>query len=63
MIVQFARYIDEAYAQMGHDEVTVHAYVLASLNSREPHLLIDPDVNLLWVGTPREPAAWIMPLP
>jgi vitamin K-dependent gamma-carboxylase len=62
MILQFAHFLQREMAVRGRPGVQVRARVTASLNGRQPQLLIDPDVDLA-----REPrtlwhARWIVPL-
>ena len=62
MILQFAHYIAEEARREGRPGVQVRAEVTASLNGREPQVLIDPQVDL--AATPRNlrHAPWIVPL-
>jgi vitamin K-dependent gamma-carboxylase len=62
MILQFAHYIAEESRREGRAGVQVRAEVTASLNGREPQVLIDPQVDL--AATPRNlgHAPWILPL-
>lgn len=63
MIVQFAHYLAEHYAQKRGAEVEVRAHITASLNGRRSQLLIDPAVDLSQVPHPSwEHAEWILPL-
>jgi hypothetical protein len=62
MILQFAHYLAEKAQREGRPGVQVHANVTASLNGRDPQVLIDPQVDL--AATPRNlrHSAWIVPL-
>lgn len=63
MLVQYAGFLVQEMRKLGHENVEVHARVLASVNGREPQLLIDPTFDLgkerrrLW-----PPSPWIIPL-
>ena len=61
MIVQFAHHLEEQYKAQGFEDVEVRAEVKASLNGRVKSDLIDPNVNLLTIGTDKEPKQWIPP--
>jgi hypothetical protein len=62
MIVQYAHHLAERFAARGYPQVEVRADVVASLNGREPQVLIDPEVDLARVRLSLRPATWIMPL-
>jgi hypothetical protein len=63
MAVYYAHFLAEEMRKEGYENVEVRARVMASVNGREPQLLIDPEVNLaavrrrIW-----PPATWILPL-
>jgi vitamin K-dependent gamma-carboxylase len=59
MILQLSHYISDLFREDGYDQIQVRATVMASLNSREPQLLIDPNVDL--AAQPRSfgHASWI----
>ena len=61
-ILQFAHYLAEEKRREGYDNVEVRAQVMASLNSREPQLLIDPNVDLAKEQESLLPDPWIVPL-
>ena len=61
MIVQFAQYLGELTSEAGIENIEVRVKVKASLNGRVESDLIDPNVNLLTIGTKDEPAQWILP--
>jgi hypothetical protein len=62
MILQFAHHLArEAHAE-GRPGVQVRARVMASLNGREPQLLVDPDVDLAAQPRSLRRASWIAPL-
>ena len=62
MILQFAHYLADEMRKVGHVQVEVRAIVEASLNGREPQLLIDPTVDLAREPRTLKPASWIVPL-
>ena len=62
MTVQFAHHLADQFRREGRENVEVRAYIIASLNGREPQLLINPFVDLanvptVWIGH----ADWIFP--
>ncbi len=62
LVWQFAQIIKRDYARRGRD-VAVFANVFASLNGREPQLLVDPNIDLGSVPRPIiAPAPWIISL-
>ena len=62
MILQYSHHIADELRQQGYDEIEVRAWVMVSLNGREPQLLIDPSVNLAAQPRTLLPNTWIMPL-
>jgi len=63
MIAEFAYYLEDQIRAEGHEDVEIRARFFASLNGREPQMLIDPEVDLTevlypWLGH----ADWILPL-
>ena len=62
LLIQFSHYLAEQKRREGYDNVEVRARVMASLNGREPQLLIDPNVDLAKQQVSLLPAPWIMPL-
>lgn len=62
LIVQFAHFLADEKRREGYENVEVRARVLASLNGRQPQLLIDPNVDLAKVEASLLPARWIVPL-
>jgi len=63
MILQFSHYVaEEIIKQEGFEDVEVRVKITASLNYREPQLLIDPTVNLAAEPQTLLPKYWIMPL-
>jgi vitamin K-dependent gamma-carboxylase len=62
MILQFAQHVAEDARREGHASVQVRARVTASLNGREPQLLVDPEVDLAAVKRSLRHATWIVPL-
>ena len=62
LIVQFAHYLAEEKRREGYDNVEVRARVMASLNGRQPQLLVDPNVDLTKEQVSLLPARWIVPL-
>jgi hypothetical protein len=62
MILQFAHFLAGGKAAQGRPGVEVRARVMASLNGREPQLLVDPDVDLAREPRNLRPAHWILPL-
>ncbi|NES74256.1 MAG: HTTM domain-containing protein, partial [Okeania sp. SIO2D1] len=61
MILQFSHYLAKQKGQEGYQDVEVRATVMASLNGREPQLLVDPEVNLVTKSRSWWPADWILP--
>jgi len=62
MILQYAHQIADEAHQKGYDQIEVRVEVLASLNGREPQLLIDPSVDLAAQSPTLLHKTWIMPL-
>lgn len=62
MILQFCHRVAERMRGHGYEDVAVYALVRSELNGREPHLLIDPGVNLAGVSRSWRKADWIVPL-
>jgi vitamin K-dependent gamma-carboxylase len=62
LILQFSHHLAEEKRKQGYDNVEVRARVMASLNGREPQLLIDPTVDLARERASLLHAPWIMPL-
>ena len=62
MILQFARYTAERFAAIGFPDIEVRAISRASLNFREPQLMIDPNVDLAAIMPSLRHADFIMPL-
>ena len=62
LIVQFAQHLAEEKRRDGYDDVEVRANVMASLNGRQPQLLIDPNVDLAKEQVSLLPTRWIAPL-
>jgi hypothetical protein len=62
LLVLFAHFLAEEKRREGYDHVEVRAHIMASLNGREPQLLIDPNVDLAKEQVSLLPARWILPL-
>lgn len=63
MILQFAHFLADRWRRVeGVAEPEVRAFVIASLNGREPAMLIDPTRDLAKVERNLWPADWILPL-
>jgi len=62
LILLFGHYLAEEKRREGYEDVEVRARVMASLNGREPQLLIDPNVDLAKEHVSLLPARWIVPL-
>jgi hypothetical protein len=62
MILQFAHHLAERLPAEGRAPVQVRAWVSASLNGREPQLLIDPATDLAAQPRTLGHAPWILPL-
>lgn len=62
LILLFAHYLAEEKRREGYDNVEVRAYVMASLNGRQPQLLIDPNIDLAKEQESLLPDPWIVPL-
>jgi vitamin K-dependent gamma-carboxylase len=62
LIIQFAHYLERDFGRDGRKQVEVRALAGASLNSRRPQWLVDPQADL--AAQPRNlwPAPWIMEL-
>ena len=58
MIVEFARHIEGRLRDEGYENLEIRAHILASLNGRDPQLLIDPEVDLTKVAYPCP--CWVM---
>ena len=62
LILLFSHYLAEEKRREGYDTVEVRARVMVSLNSRQPQLLVDPNVDLAKEQVSLLPARWIVPL-
>lgn len=62
MILQFAHHLAAEARRAGRAGVQVRARVTASLNGREPQLLVDPEVDLAAQPRTLRRASWIVPL-
>ncbi len=62
LIVLFAHHLAEEKRREGYDNVEVRARIMASLNGRQPQLLIDPNVDLAKEQVSLLPKPWILPL-
>ena len=62
LVLHFAHHLAAEKRREGYDNVEVRARVMASLNGREPQLLIDPHVDLTKEQVSLLPARWIVPL-
>jgi hypothetical protein len=62
LIVLLAHHLAEEKRREGYENVEVRARVMASLNGREPQLLIDPNVDLAKEEVSLLPTRWIVPL-
>jgi hypothetical protein len=62
LILQMAHHVADDLRRQGHKDVKVYAQAMASLNGREPQLLIDPEVDLAARSRSLLPADWILPL-
>jgi hypothetical protein len=62
MILQYSHYLADDFRQQGYEDVEVRAWVMVSLNGREPQLMIDPEVDLAAQPRTLLPASWIIPL-
>ena len=62
LLVLFGHHLAEEKRREGYDNVEVRARVMASLNGREPQLLIDPNVDLAKEEVSLLPTRWIVPL-
>ena len=63
MILQFAHFLGDHYAQKGVKAPEVRAEVYVTLNARPSQLLIDPNVNLLKEKDTFAAKSWILPYP
>lgn len=62
LLVLFAHHLAEEKRREGYENVAVRARVMASLNGRQPQLLIDPNVDLAKEDVSLLPKRWIVPL-
>lgn len=62
LLVCFAHHLADEKRREGYENVEVRARVMASLNGREPQLLIDPNVDLAKQQVSVLPVPWILPL-
>jgi len=62
LVLQFAHYLSDLYAENGYPDVEVYAYVTASLNGRKRQKLIDETVNLAKERESFRHKDWILPL-
>jgi hypothetical protein len=61
-VLQFAHHVAGELRERGREDVEVRALIAASLNGRDPQLLIDPTVDLAAQRGTLVPAEWILPL-
>ncbi|MEL6866290.1 MAG: HTTM domain-containing protein, partial [Bacteroidota bacterium] len=61
LILQFAHYLKEHYAQKGMEDPSVRAEVWVTLNGRPAQLLIDPQVDLTQQTDSWASKDWILP--
>ena len=59
---QFSHFLAQRLREEGHQKVEVRAEVRASLNRREPQLLVDPNVDLAAEPGGLGPVSWVLPL-
>jgi hypothetical protein len=62
LLLLFGHHLAEEKRREGYENVEVRARVMASLNGREPQLLIDPNVDLAKEEVSLLPTRWILPL-
>jgi len=62
LVLQFSHFLSEELEKQGYEDIEIKAIVIASLNYREPQLLIDPDVNLANVDRNLAHSDWILTL-
>jgi hypothetical protein len=62
LLLIFGHYLAEEKRREGYENVEVRARVMASLNGRQPQLLIDPEVDLAKEEVSLLPTRWIVPL-
>jgi len=62
MVLQFSHFLVEDMRRAGFEDVEVRANIRASLNGREPQILVDPDVDLAAERRSLAAAPWIVPL-
>lgn len=61
MLWQFAQHLEEHYAGLGYDSITITAESYVTLNGSQARLLIDPEQNLLAVEDNMGHKDWILP--
>lgn len=62
MILLFSHYLEDELRSEGYGDVQVRAVAQIALNSREPQLMIDANVDLTEVDRSLMSASWILPL-
>jgi vitamin K-dependent gamma-carboxylase len=62
MVLQYGHHIAETFRAKGYEQIEVRAFVVTSLNGREPQQLIDPTVDLAKQQRTLAPSPWIVPL-
>ncbi len=62
LILLFGHHLAAEKRREGYESVEVRARVMASLNGRQPQLLIDPEVDLAKEQMSLLPTRWIVPL-
>lgn len=63
LLLQFSHFLESTLTrERGIEDIAIHAYVLCSLNGRQPQLLIDPEVDLTEKQWSVCHADWIRPL-
>jgi hypothetical protein len=62
LVLLFGHHLAEEKRREGYENVEVRARIMASLNGRQPQLLIDPNVDLAKEQMSLLPTRWIVPL-
>ncbi|ATB28392.1 HTTM domain-containing protein [Melittangium boletus] len=61
MLLTFAHYLAQDFAERGHPDVEVRVNAFASLNGRPRQRLVDPEVNLATVSPWQGTSTWVLP--
>lgn len=63
LLLEFSHFLEDTLTrERGIEDIMIHAYVISSLNGRQPQLLVDPEVDLTEQPRSLRHKDWIRPL-